>query len=73
MPRVRIVFDISMDGLARKLICVRSALLLTNRLPHHVQLKLESTSFMPGSKFPFTRVFSILKLFCHFWSEYAYI
>ncbi|KAL7638274.1 UNVERIFIED_CONTAM: hypothetical protein RMT77_010838 [Armadillidium vulgare] len=48
MPSVRIVFDIKMDGSARKLIRVRSALLLTNRLPHTVELKLDNTAFKLG-------------------------
>ncbi|KAJ3643178.1 hypothetical protein Zmor_025903 [Zophobas morio] len=42
VPSARIVFDISLEGSARKLITVRSALVIFNKLPHSVDLKLES-------------------------------
>lgn len=38
----RIVFDVALEGTARKLVTVRSALLIINRLPHSVEMKLES-------------------------------
>ncbi|RZC42308.1 vacuolar protein sorting-associated protein 13D [Asbolus verrucosus] len=42
VPSARIVFDISLEGSARKLITVRSALVIINKLPDPVDLKLES-------------------------------
>nr|XP_015839049.1 PREDICTED: vacuolar protein sorting-associated protein 13D isoform X1 [Tribolium castaneum] len=42
VPSARIVFDISLEGSARKLITVRSALVIINKLPHSIDLKLES-------------------------------
>ena len=44
MPPARIVVDVSLDGSARKLIDVRSALLVENRLLQPVELKLENTA-----------------------------
>lgn len=38
----RIVFDVALEGTARKLVTVRSALLIINNLPHSVEVKLES-------------------------------
>ncbi|XP_066151224.1 intermembrane lipid transfer protein Vps13D isoform X2 [Euwallacea fornicatus] len=42
MPSARIVFDISLEGSARKLITIRSALTIINNLPELIELKLES-------------------------------
>lgn len=41
MPRTRIVFAVSLEGSAHKLITVRSALLLNNRLNNGMLLKME--------------------------------
>ncbi|CAH1990127.1 unnamed protein product [Acanthoscelides obtectus] len=41
VPPVRIVFDVTLEGSARKLVTVRSALLLINNLPQPVEIKLE--------------------------------
>lgn len=38
--KTRIVFDVRLEGSARKLITVRSALLLINKLPHALDVKL---------------------------------
>ncbi|XP_017773930.1 PREDICTED: vacuolar protein sorting-associated protein 13D isoform X2 [Nicrophorus vespilloides] len=42
IPQARIVFDVALEGSARKLVTVRSALLLINKLPESVEVKLES-------------------------------
>ncbi|XP_071050524.1 intermembrane lipid transfer protein Vps13D isoform X2 [Onthophagus taurus] len=42
VPPARIVFDISIEGSARKLITVRSALLIVNKLKEDMEVKLES-------------------------------
>lgn len=42
MPHARIVFDVSLKGSAGKLVTVRSALLVVNKLPEIVEIKLES-------------------------------
>ena len=42
------VFEVTLDGSARKLITVRSALLVRNRLPHPIELKLENTAMKIG-------------------------
>ncbi|CAG9818576.1 unnamed protein product [Phaedon cochleariae] len=41
-PPARIVFDVTLEGSARKLVTVRSALLLVNYLPQALEVKLES-------------------------------
>lgn len=41
LPAARIVFDVSLEGSARKLITIRSALLLINRLSHSIDLRLD--------------------------------
>lgn len=43
LPQARIVFDVTLEGSARKLITVRSALLLYNQLQLPVEVKLENT------------------------------
>lgn len=43
LPPARIVCDVSLEGSARKLITVRSALQVTNALPHPMDLKLETS------------------------------
>lgn len=57
MP-TRIVFDVALEGTARKLITIRSALLIINSLPHTVEVKLESqlpnegfTHWVPSKSF----------------------
>ncbi len=44
----RIVFEVTLDGSARKLITVRSALLVSNKLPQSIDLKLENTAMKMG-------------------------
>ncbi len=48
MPPARLVFDVTLDGSARKLIDVRSALLVENKLPQAVDLKMENTALKIG-------------------------
>ncbi|CAG9856524.1 unnamed protein product [Phyllotreta striolata] len=42
LPHARIVFDVTLEGSARKLITIRSALLLVNNLPRAIDVKLEN-------------------------------
>ncbi|KAJ8920133.1 hypothetical protein NQ315_011790 [Exocentrus adspersus] len=58
LPPVRIVFDVALEGSARKLITVRSALLLINNLPQAVEVKLDNrlphdavTMWVPSKSF----------------------
>lgn len=37
----RIVFEVSLEGSARKLVTVRSALRLVNKLPHAVEVRVD--------------------------------
>lgn len=46
----RLVFDVQLDGSARKLVTVRSALVLINRLPDAVDVKLVERSAVNASK-----------------------
>jgi hypothetical protein len=48
LPEGRIVFEVTLEGSARKLVTVRSALILTNQLPETVEVKLENTLIHPG-------------------------
>lgn len=43
LPQARIVFDVTLEGSARKLITVRSALLFYNQLQLPIEMKLENT------------------------------
>ena len=47
-PPARLVFDVSLEGSARKLVTVRSALQVTNLLPQAVDLRLENTVMKIG-------------------------
>lgn len=54
----RVVFDVALEGTARKLVTIRSALLIINSLPHSVEVKLESqlpnegfTQWVPSKSF----------------------
>lgn len=42
LPPSRIVFDVALEGKARKLVTVRSALLIVNKLNENLEIKLES-------------------------------
>lgn len=53
----RIVLDVQQEGTARKLITVRSALVLLNKLDSPVELKMENTN-EKGDYYS-------LKMFCH--------
>lgn len=50
-PQVRIVFQVKLEGSARKLIVVRSALLASNLLPHPIELKLVNTAVRVGGEY----------------------
>lgn len=50
IPPARVVFAITLEGTARKLVTVRSALTLNNTLPEAVEAKLENTFSYSGSK-----------------------
>ena len=47
LPPVRVVFDVSIKDTALKLVTVRSALLVENKLEFDVQLRLENTTLQP--------------------------
>jgi vacuolar protein sorting-associated protein 13D len=42
------VFEVTLEGSARKLVTVRSSLVLVNHLPEMVEVKLENTPVHPG-------------------------
>ena len=44
---------VSLDGSARKLVTVRSALLLTNHLPYPVDIKLENVAVRLGGEYTY--------------------
>ncbi|KAJ9601170.1 hypothetical protein L9F63_000690, partial [Diploptera punctata] len=48
LPNARIVFEVTLEGSARKLVTVRSALMLKNSLQEVMELKLENTLIHPG-------------------------
>jgi vacuolar protein sorting-associated protein 13D len=48
LPEGRIVFEVTLEGSARKLVTVRSSLILTNQLTETVEVKLENTLIHPG-------------------------
>lgn len=50
LPPVRVVFAVTMEGSARKVITVRSALIVKNRLETPMELRLDSPS-APDSEF----------------------
>lgn len=43
MPKARIVFAVELEGSARKLVTVRSALQIFNKLKHTVEIKMEKS------------------------------
>ena len=45
LPPARVVFDVKLEGSARKLVTIRSALLISNLLPYPVELKLDNSAF----------------------------
>lgn len=45
MPQARIVLEVTLEGSARKLITVRSALQIHNKLDHMVEIKLNNSHF----------------------------
>lgn len=48
LPTTRLVFEISLQGSAQKLVRVRSALMVKNTLNQTVELKLENTIIYPA-------------------------
>lgn len=49
--KARIVFNVDLEGSARKLVTVRSALQVVNKLSYHVDLKLEKSLSYYGCKY----------------------
>ena len=45
---VRVVFDVTLEGSARKVITVRSALMVHNSLEDPIDIKLENPAQTPG-------------------------
>ncbi|XP_047110726.1 vacuolar protein sorting-associated protein 13D [Schistocerca piceifrons] len=56
VPEARIVFEVTLEGSAKKLVTVRSALVLSNKLHEAVEVKLENSSLEPGEAVKFLRV-----------------
>lgn len=56
LPPVSVVFAITMEGSARKVITVRSALMVKNRLDVLMEVRLDSPS-APDSKTPLHLIF----------------
>ena len=50
LPQGRILFEVTLEGSARKLVTVRSALVLKNTLQEVVDVKLENNLVHPGGK-----------------------
>jgi len=48
LPHARIVFAITLEGSARKLVTVRSALIIENALTEAVEAKLGNADSYPG-------------------------
>ncbi|XP_020712491.2 intermembrane lipid transfer protein Vps13D isoform X3 [Athalia rosae] len=48
VPKARVVFDVELEGSARKLVTVRSALQVVNKLTYPVEIKLEKPINQPG-------------------------
>ena len=51
MPPVRVVFDVTLEGLARKVITVRSALMIHNQLEEVVELSVEAPGMHQYSQY----------------------
>ncbi len=51
MPPARIVFDVSLEGSARKVITVRSALVIDNKLDDDVELRLDNSAIHTQGKY----------------------
>lgn len=49
LPVTRLVFEVSLEGTARKLITVRSALQLINKLNDVLEVRLENTLLDAGT------------------------
>ena len=49
-PSARVVFAVTLQGTARKLVTVRSALMINNRLPDPVEIKMESAVHRIGGR-----------------------
>lgn len=51
--KARIVFNVELEGSARKLVTVRSALQVVNKLSYNVDLKMEKSLSYYGCKYRF--------------------
>ncbi|KAG8294786.1 hypothetical protein J6590_094927 [Homalodisca vitripennis] len=50
LPQARVVLEVTLEGSARKLVTVRSALQLCNQLVDTVEVKLDNTHIHSGCK-----------------------
>lgn len=57
MPKARIVFTVELEGSARKLVTVRSALQVVNKLAYAIQIKMEKSLNQIGCQSFFSRNF----------------
>ena len=65
MPPTRIVFDVSLEGSARKVISVRSALVIDNKLDDDVQLRLDNSAIhTQGKSINIFSTYSGIRKFC---------
>lgn len=56
LPPVRVVFEVTMEGSARKVITVRSALMVKNKLETPMELRLDSPSAPDSECCPLLRL-----------------
>jgi len=50
LPEARVVIEVTLEGSARKLVTVRSSLVIKNHLPGPVELRLENSLAKASSK-----------------------
>ena len=48
LPPIRVVFDVTIKGAALKLVTVRSALLVENKLSYAIELQLDNNTLRPN-------------------------
>lgn len=51
LPKARLVFAVELEGSARKLVTVRSALQVVNKLSHMIEIKMETSLNQFGCRF----------------------
>lgn len=52
-PRTRVVFAVELEGSARKLVTVRSALQIANKLAHSIEIRMEKSLHQFGCQFSY--------------------